>query len=483
MGVAAQTNQRLSPKTIPDSGVVNTFPADTTIAAISTPPGAGGIGIIRISGSEALPLLKKIFQPKDTTCSFTSHRLYYGHIIQPADSKILDEVLAVFMKGPQTYTREDVVEIHCHGSYIVLRNILELILHSGCCLATPGEFTKRAFLHGRIDLTQAEAVIDILSAKTRKGVDLAQEQLSGTLYRKIEPIREKLVKMRAIVEVAIDFPDEDVDIVDHQQLIMEVEQTVYQPLQRLLRNADRGKLFREGISLVIAGLPNVGKSSLLNAILQEERALVTAVPGTTRDSIEEVVDIMGIPVRIVDTAGIRDDAGEVEELGIRRAKELINGADLVLFMIDGSRHVKDEDRRLYDIVCHKPMLAVVNKIDLCAADLPDLSSFTRVNSWINISAKEQAGIDELKRAVFESVTSGGEQWEEEGCAPNVRHKQALIAAVDACERVSSSLSLGLTNDLIAVDLQECLDQMAIIVGETTTEDILDVIFEQFCLGK
>ena len=462
---------------------MNSFFADTTIAAISTPPGAGGIGIIRISGIEALPLLKQIFQPKDTTCSFTSHKLYYGHILQPVDSKILDEVLAVFMKGPQTYTREDVVEIHCHGSYIVLHSILELILQNGCCLAAPGEFTKRAFLHGRIDLTQAEAVIDILSAKTRKGVDLGQEQLSGALYRKIEPIRAHLVKMRAIVEVAIDFPDEDIDIVDRGHLRKELEQTVYEPLQKLLRNADRGKLFREGISLVIAGLPNVGKSSLLNAILQEERALVTAVPGTTRDSIEEIVDIMGIPVRIVDTAGIRDDAGEVEELGIRRAKELINRADLVLFMVDGSREVTAEDRRLYDIVCHKPMLAVVNKIDLCTGDLPDLSTFTGVNGWINISAKEQAGIDELKKGVFESVTAGSEQWEEEGCAPNVRHKRALIAAVDACDRVSSSLSLGLTNDLIAVDLQECLDQIAIIVGETTTEDILDVIFEQFCLGK
>ena len=463
--------------------VLNSLANDTTIAAISTPPGAGGIGIIRISGSKALALLKIIFLPKDTTCTFLSHRLYYGHIRQPADHKILDEVLAVFMRGPHTYTREDVVEIHCHGSFIVLRNILELILRNGCILATPGEFTKRAFLHGRIDLTQAEAVIDILSAKTRKGVDLAQEQLSGVLYRKIEPIRHSLVKMRAIVEVAIDFPDEDVDIVDRPRLMQELKQKVSEPLEELLRNADRGRLFREGISLVIAGLPNVGKSSLLNAILQEERALVTAVPGTTRDSIEEIIDIMGIPVRIVDTAGIRSDAGEVEELGIRRAKDLINSADLVLFMVDGSRDVTVEDCRLHDMVCHKPVIAVLNKIDLCTTTLPDLSSLGSVERWIKVSAKEQVGIDQLKQAVFDSVTSDGEQWGEDGCAPNVRHKQALIAATEAGGRVFSSLSMGFTNDLIAVDLQECLDHLAVIVGETTTEDILDVIFEQFCLGK
>ncbi|TKB24937.1 tRNA uridine-5-carboxymethylaminomethyl(34) synthesis GTPase MnmE [Desulfopila sp. IMCC35006] len=462
---------------------MNNLARQETIAAISTPPGAGGIGIIRISGSQALPLLKSIFQPKKTSCCFCSHQLYYGHIRQSVDGKILDEVLAVYMAAPHTYTREDVVEIHCHGSFLVLQNVLELILDSGAVLAEPGEFTKRAFLNGRIDLTRAEAVIDVLSAKTRKGVDLAQEQLSGALYNKIDPIRQSLVRMRAVIEVAIDFPDEEVEIIDHSALLDQLESEVTQPLTNLLQSADRGRLYREGISLVIAGLPNVGKSSLLNTILQEERALVTAVPGTTRDSIEEIVDIYGMPVRIIDTAGIRDDAGEVEELGIQRARDLINKADLILFMIDGSRELTDADRKLYAQVKHKPLLPVLNKIDLCDGGLPDLACLADLGRCVKISAREQIGIDQLKQAIFALMTSGNEQWEEGGCAPNVRHKQALAKAVEAAARIRFACETGLTNDLIAIDLQECLDFLAEIVGETTTEDILDVIFTQFCLGK
>ena len=462
---------------------VNLSTSEETIAAISTPAGAGGIGIIRISGRLALQILKNLFRPKDPSCSFVSHRLYYGHICQPQDGKIVDEVLAVYMVAPHTYTREDVAEIQCHGSFFVLQNVLELILAGGAVLAAPGEFTKRAFLNGRIDLTQAEAVIDILSAKTRKGVDLAQEQLSGALYRKIDPIRQSLLRMRALVEVAIDFPDEDVEIVDHRHFIDQITLEVAAPLKKLLGSADRGKLFREGVAIVIAGLPNVGKSSLLNALLQEERALVTAIPGTTRDSIEEIIDIFGVPVRIIDTAGIRDDAGEVEELGIQRARELINKADLVVFLLDGSREVTEGDRLLYQQVRHKPLLPVINKIDICGENRPDLAPLKGIGQCLAISAKNQLGIDELKQALFKVVTSGSEQWEEGGCAPNFRHKQALLAAQQSCERVLDSLQRHFTNDLIAVDLQDCLDQLAEIVGETTTEDILDVIFAEFCLGK
>lgn len=457
--------------------------SDATIAAISTPPGAGGIGIIRLSGRQSLAILQKLFKPKDSGCSFASHRLYYGHIHRPEDGKILDEVLAVYMAAPHTYTREDVVEIHCHGSFLVLNTVLELILTSGAVLASPGEFTKRAFLNGRLDLTQAEAVIDILAAKTRKGVDLAQEQLSGGLYRQIDPIRQSLVRMRALVEVAIDFPDEDVEIVDRRLLIEQLLLEVGGPLKRLVSNADRGRVYREGVAIVIAGLPNVGKSSLLNAILQEDRALVTAIPGTTRDSIEEIIDIFGIPVRIIDTAGIRDNACEVEVLGIQRAKELINKADLVVFLLDGSRPVTDGDLQLYEQIRHKPVLPVLNKIDICGENMPDLSSFSGIGHYVPISAKKQSGIEELKKALFAAITSGSDQWEEGGCAPNFRHKQALLAALDSYERVLVSLQVGLTNDLIALDLQECLDAFAEIVGETTTEDILDVIFAQFCLGK
>lgn len=454
-----------------------------TIAAISTPPGSGGIGIIRMSGERSLSALQQIFRPLDVACVFESHKFYYGHIVSPFNDKILDEVLVVYMRAPRTYTREDVVEIHCHGSYLVLQNVLELILSLGIELATPGEFTKRAFLNGRIDLTQAEAVIDILSARTRKGVDLAQEQLSGALYRQIDDVRKSLTTMRAVIEVAIDFPDEDVEIIDHTHLIEQLQSEVAAPLARLIQDADQGKLFRDGISVVIAGLPNVGKSSLLNTLLQEERALVTEIPGTTRDTIEEYIDINGMPVRLIDTAGIREDAEKVEELGIKRAKALINDADLVLFMIDGSRPLSREDITLFASVRHKPMLIVLNKIDVMS-EQPDFASELQADvPVVHISARKQIGISDLKTGIFSRVTGGADQWEERGCAPNIRHKHALLLANEACNRLEIALQTGLTSDLIAVDLQECLDQLGDIVGETTTEDILDVIFEQFCLGK
>lgn len=457
---------------------------NTTIAAISTPPGSGGIGIIRMSGPASLTVLKSIFKPHSDSCDFRSHTLFYGNIVDPQTEKLLDEVLVVYMQSPKTYTREDVVEIHCHGSFLVLQNILECLLHHDVELAEPGEFTKRAFLNGRIDLTRAEAVIDILAAKTRKGVDIAQEQLAGALYEKVEAIRQVLTEMRAIIEVAIDFPDEDVDIVDTQNLLARLKNEVTLPIEYLLRCADQGRIYREGVSVVIVGRPNVGKSSLLNAVLQEDRALVTAIPGTTRDSIEEHVDIEGMPVRIADTAGIRDSADEVEELGIQRARKLVNQADIVLFMIDGAAGISVEDRQLFATVAHKPMVILVNKVDLLAENEEvDLHFFAEHLPRVMLSAREQTGMTELRKTLFTMATGGRDQWQEEACAPNLRHKNSLQRARAACQRVGDGLELGMTSDLLAVDLQECLDQLGDIVGQTTTEDILDVIFEQFCLGK
>lgn len=456
---------------------------DSTIAAISTPPGSGGIGIIRMSGDRSLAVLRKIFLPHDPHCRYRSHQLNYGRIVRPGEGKIIDEVLAVYMRAPKTYTREDVVEIHCHGSFLILQQILEIILSEGVDLAAPGEFTKRAFLNGRIDLTRAEAVIDILAAKTRKGIDQAQAQLAGALYQRIDTLRRALLQMRALIEVAIDFPDEDIEIVDHGRLLEMLRQEVAEPLRHLIAAADQGRLYREGISVVIAGVPNVGKSSLLNALLQEDRALVTAIPGTTRDSIEEFVDIEGMPVRIVDTAGIRDNVEEVEELGIQRARLLIQQADLVLFMLDGSRELSAADMQLFKTVAAKPLITVVNKIDLERGNRLDLAGLHGHGQEVRISAKHQSGIAELKRAIFARVVGSRDQWQEEACSPNIRHKQALLAAQEACARIEESLMGRSSCDLIAVDVQECLDQLGIIVGETTTEDILDVIFSQFCLGK
>ncbi len=456
---------------------------NTTIAAISTPPGAGGIGIIRISGELSLSVLKEIFRPHVKDCSYRSHQLFYGRICHPGQEKILDEVLAVYMRAPRTYTREDIVEIHCHGSFLILQQILEIILSAGVHLAAPGEFTKRAFLNGRIDLTQAEAVIDILAAKTRKGIDQAQAQLAGVLFQRIDTVRQTLLQIRALIEVAIDFPDEDLEIIDHIHLIGMLQQQVAAPLAQLIASADQGRLYREGISVVIAGVPNVGKSSLLNALLQEERALVTAIPGTTRDTIEEYLDIEGMPVRIIDTAGIRENVEEVEELGIQRARQSIQQADLVLFMLDGSREAGDADRLLLQTISGKPLITVVNKIDLEKGSRLHIAGLGEPGKEVRISAKKQQGIAELKKAIFSQVTGSRDQWQEEACSPNIRHKQALLAAFEACVRIEQSLVSRRSCDLLAVDVQECLDQLGVIVGETTTEDLLDVIFRQFCLGK
>ena len=454
----------------------------TTIAAISTPPGAGGIGIIRMSGPKSLNILKNIFHPVSSGCSFASHQFYYGAIKSPEDGRLLDEVLVVYMKSPRTYTREDVVEIHCHGSYLVLQSVLDLILGFGIYLAAPGEFTKRAFLNGRIDLTRAEAVIDILSARTKKGVDLALEQMSGRLYQRVDQMRQCLVYVRALFEVAIDFPDEDIEIVDRPAVLKQVRNGVMEPLEQLIRSADSGRMIRDGISVVIVGLPNVGKSSLLNTILQEERALVTAVPGTTRDTIEEYVDINGIPVRIVDTAGIRENAEEVEQLGINRARDHINRADLVLFLVDGARELLDDDRVLFEKVSHKPLITLVNKCDL-EEHIDREADHHIFTDALSISALNQDGIAELKNAIFLRVTGGKEQWQEEGCAPNLRHKAAMERALTASLAICNGIESGLTSDLITIDILDCLDHLSEIIGETTTEDVLDVIFEQFCLGK
>jgi tRNA modification GTPase len=455
---------------------------NSTIAAISTPPGAGGIGIIRISGSEARRILKHVFTPANPPCSFDSHRLYYGTINDPQQDKLLDEVLVVFMQAPKTYTREDVVEIHCHGGFLVLQSVLELILDQGVRLAEPGEFTKRAFLNGRIDLTRAEAVIDVLSARTRKGVDLALEQMSGSLYKEVDKLRTSLVEIRALLETAIDFPEEEIEIADHRAMYARLRKEVLAPLEKLIAQADDGRIVREGVSIVIIGRPNVGKSSLLNTLLQEERALVTSIPGTTRDTIEEYIDICGIPVRIIDTAGIREEVEEVEQLGIRRARESINRADLVLFLVDGSKPIDDEDVSLFETVNHKPLLTVINKCDL-EARLKRQVHPRIVAEAVEISAREQTGLEQLKQQIFRRITGGREQWQEEGCTPNLRHKTAMEKGLQALNRVAEGLASGLHNDLITIDLLDGLDQLGDIVGETTTEDVLDVIFEQFCLGK
>ncbi|MDA3971803.1 MAG: tRNA uridine-5-carboxymethylaminomethyl(34) synthesis GTPase MnmE [Desulfobulbaceae bacterium] len=457
--------------------------SEPTIAAIATPPGPGGIGVIRMSGDLSLGILKRVFVPKNVEKMFVSHHLSYGDVVDPETGQMVDEVLAVYMAAPATYTREDVVEIHCHGSFLILQQVLSLLISRGATLASPGEFTKRAFLNGRIDLTRAEAVMELLDATTSAKLDMARNQLGGGLYDQIMAIRQQLLVCRGIIEVAIDFPDEDAEILDGEKMIGDIRHNVIAPLEDLIRSARRGQVFREGVSVVILGRPNVGKSSLLNGLLREERAIVTSVPGTTRDTIEEIIDIRGLPVRIVDTAGIREHAGKVEEIGINRAKAKLAQADFVLFLIDGPGGISAEELELRKLVQGKPVLFAVNKIDVMDYEPADFAEFCGKSPQFGISAKLHLGIEALENGLYSLVTSGDDWDPGHGVVPNVRHRLSLEKGLEAAQRVTLGLGQGLSADLLAVDLQDVLDGLGDIIGETTTEDVLDVIFEQFCLGK
>ncbi|MBU0484256.1 MAG: tRNA uridine-5-carboxymethylaminomethyl(34) synthesis GTPase MnmE [Proteobacteria bacterium] len=466
------------------AGQINSSADDTTIAAIATPPGPSGIGIIRVSGPSSLPIVKTLFKPHKNKTKLISHKMVYGWLIDPSSLLPVDEVMVVYMQAPNSYTREDVVEIQCHGSFLILQDILGRVLEAGAVLAAPGEFTKRAFLNGRIDLTKAEAVIELLQARTREGLKLAVSQLQGTLFDKISSVREVLLSMRAIIEVAIDFPEDDVEIMDYVAFAASFDEVI-KLLAELIAAADHGKIFREGISVVIAGQPNVGKSSLLNSLLKEERAIVTAIPGTTRDTIEEYLDIKGMPVRIVDTAGIREATGEVEQIGIQRAREKQEEADLVLLMVDASKPLADIDHSVHLSVADKDLLLVLNKIDL-APDL-DLTEYEKIFPdipMVAISAKTHEGLNRLEEAIFNLVAGSSINWDPgHACVPNVRHKAALLRALSSASVVVEALRDRLPPDLVAIDLQAVLDYLGDIIGVTTAEDVLDMIFERFCLGK
>jgi len=460
--------------------------SEETIAAIATPPGPGGIGIIRLSGGSALEILRSFFKPHKPSPRFVSHRMYYGTILNPRTRNPIDEVLAVYMASPHTYTREDVVEIHCHGSFLILQDVLALMLqHPGIRLADPGEFTKRAFLNGRIDLTQAEAVAELLQARTREGLNLAVAQLQGGLFERIKRIRDILLEVRAIIEVAIDFPDDEVEIIHPERMAAQVRTGVKMPLEELMVLSRKGKIFREGISVVILGRPNVGKSSLLNSLLQEERAIVTEIPGTTRDTIEELLDVKGIPVRIIDTAGVREAAEAIEEFGIIRTRRKMAEADLVILVVDAAAGIVPQDLQLAESIAEKPAVVVVNKIDIAKdGSLEEFRQAFGDRQLMAISAKNHTGIGELEETIFEMVTGNTEHWDPGyTCVPNVRHEASLRRAQAATTRILGGLDRELTPDLLAIELQSALDHLGDIVGETTTDDVLDMIFEQFCIGK
>lgn len=453
-----------------------------TIAAISTPLGEGGIGIVRISGPQAVKIASEIFiSPKGKDLqNVKSHTIHYGLIVNPDTNEKVDEVLLSIMRAPKTYTTEDIVEINCHGGYITLKKILDLILKRGARLAEPGEFTKRAFLRGRIDLSQAESVIDLIRAKTEEAQKIALEHLSGKLSEKINQLRDRLMRICAHIEAYIDFPEEDIDGLTSREIEEEIGSLIGE-IEKLIEGYEEGKIYREGVKAAIVGKPNVGKSSLLNALLMKERAIVTEIPGTTRDIIEEYVNIKGIPLKILDTAGIRESHDLVEIEGIRRTLKAVDDADLILLVLDLSREIDELDYLIMDRLSNKKVIVVLNKRDIRSSNfnLPEkLKDYPKVE----ISALKGDGVNELKEVIFNSVITG-KQYHEGVLVTKLRHKVALEGALGALQNALESFKKGEPLEIPAMFLREGLNYLGQIIGVVTTDEILDIIFSEFCIGK
>ena len=451
-----------------------------TIAAISTPRGEGGIGLIRISGDKSFEILDKIFNTKNPNRDLGFYKFNYGFIHD--NGKIIDEVMAVRMKAPKTYTCEDVVEINCHGGHLISEKVLELVLKNGARHAEQGEFTKRAFMNGRIDLSQAEAVMDIIQGKTEKSISLSLEQLRGDLRDKIGSFKKALLDVTAHVNVVLDYPEEGIDDPLPSNLRENLE-NVYAEAERLISSYDKGKKIKEGIKTVIAGKPNVGKSTLLNSLLKEERAIVTHIPGTTRDVIEEIINIKGIPLVLTDTAGIRKTEDIVENIGVEKSKKFIENADLVLLVLDASRELESEDREVIQEIQNnnKKTIVLLNKIDL--ERKIELDEFGLENI-LEISAKDNIGIEDMEERIYSYIVEEKvEDSSEKLIITNIRHKTALEKTKDAIRNIFETIDAGMPMDLISVDLKEALDSLSEITGEISSEDILDHVFGNFCVGK
>lgn len=452
-----------------------------TIVAISTPLGEGGIGIVRFSGSEAIDIVNKVFSsPKGKNLAEArSHSIHYGHIIDPGSGVAVDEVLVSVMRAPHSYTREDTVEINCHGGALTIRRVLELVLKSGARLAMPGEFTQRAFLNGRIDLIQAEAVLDVIRAKSDESARAALIQLGGSLSATIVSVRDEIAGICAQIEACIDFPEDEIDLHTEERIMGNIRR-VGDELTRLVRTYEEGRLLRDGLSVAIVGRPNVGKSSLLNALLDRERAIVTEFPGTTRDTIEEYLSIGGLSVKIMDTAGIRACHELPEREGVRRSLMTIQQADLVIALFDGSRDASPEDFEVMERVSGRNTLFVVNK-----ADLPprlDTGVFTG-KGVVRISARTGEGIERLRSEIIGRTLTGGVESREGSLVTNLRHKVLIDASLCALEASLSTLRRGEPLEITSVNLRSALDSLGEIVGAVTTDDILNRIFRDFCIGK
>jgi tRNA modification GTPase len=460
-----------------------TYILDDTIAAISTPLGEGGIGVVRISGKDSIKIADKIFRGKITPSRMESHTVHYGEVIDCQTEEVIDQVLLTVFRAPKSYTTEDLVEISCHGGYLVLSKVLEQALNSGARLAEPGEFTLRAFVNGRIDLSQAEAVAELIRSKTDLGHKLALRHLKGDLSERINSYRDKLIDILARLEVEIDFSDEDIEPLDKNKILNEIE-SIEKDLESLLATYHDGKILREGLNVVIIGKPNVGKSSLLNALLKEDRAIVTPIPGTTRDIISEYANFKGIPVRLVDTAGYRISKDTIELEGIRRTKIEMSEADIILLVIDDSQDVGTEDLELERQIRNSQYFIVFNKIDITSKNMTKKNEEKIPDrTKVRVSALKGEGIENLKEMIVSCSLTLKKDQTQSVMLSSLRHKDALTRAKRSLSLAKDSINKNISPEFVALDLKAALDAIGEVIGKTVTDDILNKIFSEFCIGK
>lgn len=456
-----------------------------TIAAISTPMGEGAIAIVRLSGDEAFTIADRVYRSGGKQLqSVPSHTIHYGHIVDPKTDETIEEVMVSVMKGPKTFTREDVVEINCHGGVVSVNRVLQLLLREGARLAEPGEFTKRAFLNGRIDLSQAEAVMDLIRAKTDRAMSVAMNQMQGRLSRLVQSLRQEILEILAQVEVNIDYPEYD-DVEEMTlNMMMEKSQYVRDEVEKLLKTSEQGKILREGLSTVIIGRPNVGKSSLLNSLVQENKAIVTDIPGTTRDVIEEYVNVRGVPLKLVDTAGIRETEDIVERIGVERSRQVLKEADLILLVLNHGEELSDEDRRLFEAVTGMDVIVIVNKTDLDQAiDLDEVKQLSGDHKLVTTSLLKEQGVDELEESIASLFFDGSVDLGDGTYVSNSRHIALLHQALQAIEEAIQGAEMGTPVDMVQIDLRRTWEILGEMIGDTVQESLIDQLFSQFCLGK
>ncbi|HCT7465214.1 TPA: tRNA uridine-5-carboxymethylaminomethyl(34) synthesis GTPase MnmE [Staphylococcus aureus] len=455
-----------------------------TITSISTPMGEGAIGIVRLSGPQAVEIADKLYKGKHLLNDVPSHTINYGHIIDPESKEVVEEVMVSVLRAPKTFTREDIIEINCHGGILTINRVLELTMTYGARMAEPGEFTKRAFLNGRIDLSQAEAVMDFIRSKTDRASKVAMNQIEGRLSDLIKKQRQSLLEILAQVEVNIDYPEYD-DVEDATtEFLLEQSKEIKQEINRLLDTGAQGKIMREGLSTVIVGKPNVGKSSMLNNLIQDNKAIVTEVAGTTRDVLEEYVNVRGVPLRLVDTAGIRETEDIVEKIGVERSRKALSQADLILFVLNNNEALTQEDYTLYEVVKNEDVIVIVNKMDLEQnIDINEVKDMIGDTPLIQTSMLKQEGIDELEIQIRDLFFGGEVQNQDMTYVSNSRHISLLKQARQTIQDAIDAAESGVPMDMVQIDLTRTWEILGEIIGETASDELIDQLFSQFCLGK